>query len=125
MASPGTWKKPDPEMVDRFHAALPDHPAATRRKMFGYPACFVNGNYFTGLYENRVVVRLPGVIRDRFPELAEALPFDPMGTGKGMKDWYQVPSSIVDNDDRLSEFLAATFEEVARLPAKEPKKPNP
>lgn len=121
MASPGMWTKPDPAMVDRFHAALPGHPAAVRRKMFGYPACFVNGHYFAGLHGDRFVIRLPGGIRDRFPELAEAPSFDPMGTGRGMKDWYQIPSSIVETDDRLADFLAATFEEVVQLPPKEPK----
>ena len=124
LANPGTWKKPDPELVDRFHAALPDHPAAARRKMFGYPACFVNGNYFTGLFEDRIVIRLPGGIRERFPELAEAPPFDPRGTGKGVKDWCEIPLSITESDDRLATFLAAAVEEVALLPAKEPKKPR-
>lgn len=38
MATRGAWKKASPEAVDRFHAALPEHPAAERRKMFGYPA---------------------------------------------------------------------------------------
>ncbi len=33
MANRGMWAKPDPAMVDRFHAALPDQPAAVRRKM--------------------------------------------------------------------------------------------
>jgi len=121
MANPGMWTKPDPAMVDRFHAALPDQPAAVRRKMFGYPACFVNGHYFAGLHEDRVVIRLPGGIRDRFPELAEALPFSPRGTGKGLKDWYEIPSSIVEGDDSLADLLAATFKEVVQLPSKEPK----
>ena len=86
MARQGSWKKPSAEAVDRFDAALPDHPAAQRRQMFGYPACFVNGHYFTGLHQDRFVIRLPDGIRDRFPEIADAEAFDPMGTGKGMKD---------------------------------------
>jgi TfoX/Sxy family transcriptional regulator of competence genes len=122
MSPEGSWKKSDPALVDRFHAALPDHPAAERRKMFGYPACFVNGNYFSGLYQDQVVVRLPGGMRDRFTELADAPPFDPMGTGKGMKDWYRVPAEIADDDARLADFLEAAIVEVAELPPKERKK---
>lgn len=122
MSSEGSWKKSDPALVDRFHAALPDHPAAERRKMFGYPACFVNGNYFSGLYQDEVVVRLPGEMRDRFTELSDAQPFDPMGTGKGMKDWYRVPTEIADDDERLAAFLQAAIVEVAELPPKERKK---
>lgn len=34
--------------------------------MFGYPAAFVNGNMFTGVFADRVFVRLPA------DELAEA-----------------------------------------------------
>lgn len=117
----GSWTKPDPALVERFHAALPDHPAAERRKMFGYPACFVNGNFFTGLHEHRVVIRLPGDIRRVAPELADAPTFDPMGTGRGMKDWYEIPADIVADERRLADLLAATIEEVAKLPPKQPK----
>jgi hypothetical protein len=121
MAVHSPWKKPDPALVDRFHGALPEHPAAERRKMFGYPACFVNGHFFTGLHEDRIVIRLPGDIRSGIPELADAATFDPMGTGKGMKDWYQIPPAVVADDDRLADLLASAIEEVARLPPKEPK----
>lgn len=82
----GSWTKSDPALVERFDAALPDHPALERRKMFGYPATFVNGNYFAGLHEQRVVIRLPGDIRDRLPDLAGAANFSP-GPERGMKDW--------------------------------------
>jgi TfoX/Sxy family transcriptional regulator of competence genes len=116
------WKRSDPALVDRFDAALPDHPAAQRRTMFGYPACFVNGHYFAGLHEDRVVIRLPGDIHARVPELSGAASFDPMRAGKPMKDWYEIPPDLVADPDRLAALLAATIEEVARLPPKEPKK---
>ena len=125
MAESGTWAKPDPADVERFYAALPDHPAAERKKMFGYPACFVNGHFFAGLYGKGMVIRLPGGIRDGFSELAGSPTFDPMGTGKGMKDWYDIPPEIATDRDRLADFLQATIVEVAKLPPKEPKKPKP
>jgi len=121
MATRGAWKKPDPANVERFHAALPAHPAAERRKMFGYPACFVNGHYVAGLHGDRFVIRLPGDIRDRFPELADAGGFNPRGTGKGLRDWYEIPSAIASDDGRLANLLAGAVEAVAQLPPKEPK----
>ncbi len=121
MATRGTWKKATPEAVDRFHAALPEHPAAERRKMFGYPACFVKGRYFTGLYQDRFVIRLPAEIRGRFPEVSDAAGFDPMGTGAGMRDWYEVPPAIASDDERLADLLARGIEAAATLPPKEPK----
>ncbi|MDQ3690731.1 MAG: TfoX/Sxy family protein [Chloroflexota bacterium] len=122
MSPEASWKKSSAASVERFDAALPDHPALERRKMFGYAACFVNGHYCTGLYQDRFVIRLPGDIRDRFPELAEAVPFDPMGTEKGMKNWYEIPEVIVADDARLADLLAATVDEVAMMPPKAAKK---
>lgn len=122
MAGPGHWKKPDPQLVERWEAVVPDHPAAERRKMFGYPACFVNGHYLAGLHADDIVVRLPGSIRDRFPELADAPPFDPMGTGKGMKDWVRIPDEITDDTERLRALLASAADEIAQLPPKERKR---
>jgi TfoX-like protein len=121
VAAHSSWKKSDPALVERFHAALPDHPAAERRTMFGYPACFVNGHYVAGLHGDRFVIRLPDDIRAGFPELTDARGFNPMGSGKGLKGWYEIPPGVASNDDRLSAFLAATVEEIAKLPPKERK----
>lgn len=118
------WKKASPETVSRFEAALPDHPDAEPRQMFGYPACFVKGNFFAGMHEEeRVVVRLPGGLKEKLPDLAGASIFDPMGTGKGMKDWWIIPTPVTRDAGRLGRFLAAAFVEVQKLPAKE-KKPK-
>ncbi len=90
--------------------------------MFGYPACFVNGHYVAGLHEDRFVIRLPGELLGRFSELADAPPFNPMGTGKGLKDWRQIPPDVAADPDRLAALLAAAIDEVAQLPPKERKK---
>lgn len=111
------WKKSAQELVERFHTALPQQPEAQPRKMFGYPCCFVNGNFFVGMHEDNFVVRLPG-LKDKFTELASAKPFDPMGTGKGMKDWWVIPPEIAGDEKKLSTFFSATFPEVRKLPAK-------
>lgn len=112
------WKKPDPKTAERFNAALPAHPAAQPKKMFGYPACFVNGYFFVGMHNDNMVVRLPGDLKSKFPELARAEIFDPMGTGKGMKDWWIIPRTITRDDARLADFFEATFAEVRQLPPK-------
>lgn len=115
------WHKPPPDLVERFNAALPVHPEARPRKMFGYPACFVNGHFFVGLHNDDVIVRLPGDLKDRFPELQQAARFDPMGTGKGLKDWWLIPETITGDGQRLATFFTATFSEVRALPPKAPK----
>ena len=116
------WAKSSEDLVRRFNDALPKHAAAEPRKMFGYAACFVNGNFFVGLHEQNVAIRLPGGSKEKFAELAKAKAFDPMRTGKGMKDWWLVPSAVHEDPKRLASFLRAAFEVVRTLPAKAPKK---
>ena len=115
------WHTPPADLLERFHAALPVHPEAKPRTMFGYPACFVNGHFFVGLHNENAIVRLPGELKDRFPEPAGAAHFDPMGTGKGLKDWWLLPADIADDAQKLKTFFAATFVEVRALPPKAPK----
>jgi TfoX/Sxy family transcriptional regulator of competence genes len=112
------WKKSSPEMAEKFAAALPSHPDIERRRMFGYAACFVKGNFFVGMHEDNMVVRLPGDLKGKFSELATASIFDPMHTGKGMKDWWLIPTDIAQDHKRLANFLDAAFAEVVQLPAK-------
>ena len=52
------FTKSSPELVARFDEVAARHPVAQRRKMFGYPAMFVGGNFATGLFEESWVVRL-------------------------------------------------------------------
>lgn len=112
------WKKSSPAAMERFNAALPAHPDAQPRKMFGYPCCFVKGNYFVGMHEDNFVVRLPGNLKGRFAELNAAKGFDPMGNGKGMKDWWVIPRATSGDAERLAAFFASAFAEVHKLPAK-------
>ena len=118
------WEKAPEALTARFTALLPRHPDAQPRKMFGYAACFVKGNFFIGLHESNVVVRLPDGLHLKFKELAGSPPFDPMG-GRPMRGWFVVPKEVVASDARLGAFIAATFAEVQQLPAKgsAPKKP--
>jgi len=112
------WEKSSPDLVERFTLALPQHTDAQPRKIFGYPCCFVKGNFFVGLHEDNVVIRLPGDLKNQFSDLRSANTFDPMGTGKGMKDWWIIPPAIPGDTEKLSGFFAATFAEVQKLPAK-------
>src|SRR4051812_39755328 len=51
--------RPDAESREFFHLVVPDDPRVQTRPMFGNLAAFVNGNMFTGLFGDRVFVRLP------------------------------------------------------------------
>lgn len=117
------FKKSSPEIVARFADALPGSALAERKKMFGYPSAFVRGNYFAGLFEETVVLRLPEPLPGKLPELAKAAVFDPMRTGRGMKDWLVVPEEVASNPRALAALLEAALPLVATLPPKA-KKPG-
>ena len=53
------FTKAPPELAVRFSATVSALPGAQVRQMFGYPAGFVNGNLFTGIYASSWFVRLP------------------------------------------------------------------
>lgn len=117
------FKKSSPEIVARFADALPQSALVEKKKMFGYPSAFVRGNYFAGLFEESVVLRLPEPLRDKLSELAKAAVFDPMRTGKGMKDWLVIPAKVASSPRMLAALLEAALPLVATLPPKA-KKPG-
>jgi TfoX/Sxy family transcriptional regulator of competence genes len=98
-----------------FDAALPQRDRVERRKMFGYPAAFVNGNMFAGLHQDDVLVRLPEAERQAL--LASGgRNFEPM-PGRVMKNYLLLPEA---SDARtLSLWLRKAFDHTSRLPAKE------
>jgi hypothetical protein len=63
-------------------------------------------------------MRLPSPLREKLPDMAAARAFDPMGNGKGMKDWFVVPPSITGDAKKLSALLDKALPLVSSLPAK-------
>ncbi len=111
------WKKSSPELIARFTAALPKDAAVEPRPMFGYPAAFARGYYFSGLFEESVVIRMPEPQKSRLPALAGAHGFSPMGN-KPMTDWYLVPETIAASTASLGKFLRDALALVKELPVK-------
>ena len=116
------WKKSSPELVERFKGALPKDPSVEPKPMFGYPAAFVRGNFFSGLFEELVVMRMPEPQRSKLSTLAKAEGFSPMG-GKPMTDWYVVPAKIAASQTALAKLLGEALALVKELPEKK-KKPK-
>ena len=85
------FDKSPPELVERFDAVAGRHPEAKRKPMFGYPALFVGGNYATGLFRDRWVVRLSEADHAEALALPGVEGFSPM-PGRAMKGWAALPS---------------------------------
>ncbi len=112
-----TFEKAPVELVERFGATLARHPEATVRKMFGYPAAFVNGNMATGLFASSWLVRLPDPAAAELLRLRGARPFEPM-PGRTMRGYYVLPVTIVDDDPELEGWLGRALAHAATLPPK-------
>ncbi|HEY8695764.1 MAG TPA: TfoX/Sxy family protein [Chloroflexota bacterium] len=119
---PMDWTKSPPELVALFDEVAPTAPAVERRKMFGYPAAFVNGNMFAGLHGANMVLRLPEAPLREFLALDGAKPFEPM-PGRAMKGYAVAPPALLANKPALSGWLERSFEGAAAMPPKE-KKPK-
>jgi TfoX/Sxy family transcriptional regulator of competence genes len=115
-------EKSPPELERLFDSVFPADPRAERRKMFGYAAGFVNGNHFGGLFASEVVVRLGEADLQLITAEHDAAPFMPMG--KAMTGYVIIPPAIVDEPERLREWLQCAFEYGASLPPKEKKPPK-
>ena len=111
------WRKSDPERVTQFHDTVEGIEDLEVRKMFGYPAAFAaNGHMFTGLHQDRWVIRLPDEAR---AELASAggAPFEPM-PGRPMREYLVIPGSILADADALAGWLERSRTYTEGLPAK-------
>jgi TfoX/Sxy family transcriptional regulator of competence genes len=117
----GGWAKSPPDLVERFEAAtapLLTEPGVERRQMFGYPACFVGGNMFTGLHQDRWVVRLAD---DDLAALAQAggTPFEPM-PGRAMTGFMTLPPALAE-PKAVRRWLERALARGRSLPPKTPK----
>ena len=110
------WKPAPPELVSLFERVIPTDPAIERRKMFGYPAVFVNGNMFAGLHEDRLVLRLAD---DAIGEMKKrgARDFEPMA-GRPMKGWIVVPHEVLADAGLTRRWISRAFEHVSEMPRK-------
>ncbi len=111
------WKKSPPALVALFSSVVPGAPAE-QRKMFGYPAAFVNGNLFMALHQDSFILRLS---KEQTLKLKGAKPFEPM-PGRKMKEYIVAPKAVVKDESALREWVGRSLEYVSSLPGKAKKK---
>lgn len=108
--------KPTPAALSAFDAAYPDDdPRAERKKMFGMPAAFVNGNMFMGVFEDGLVLRLPEARRGELSELDDAGPFEPK-PGSPWREYLHLGAALPV--DSLAQWASEALEHTAQLPPK-------
>jgi len=111
------WKPAPQDWIEAFDSALPS--GVERRKMFGYPAAFVNGNMAAGLHQDDLVLKLEE--KDRAALLkAGGKPFVVMGRTMGA--FVVAPSDFKSKPAELKKWLVRSVAYAASLPAKAKKK---
>jgi TfoX/Sxy family transcriptional regulator of competence genes len=116
------WTKSPASLVALFAEIAPQGPGVTHRKMFGYPAAFVNGNMFAGLFQDGMIVRLGPEARAAVEAEHGPHPFAPM-EGRVMKDYMRVPDAVLEDETATAGLLAKALAHASGLPPKE-KKPK-
>jgi TfoX/Sxy family transcriptional regulator of competence genes len=108
------------EWTDAFDRALEAETKVERKKMFGYPAIFVNGNMAAGLHSSGLVLRLNQSDRDALDKKG-GVPFEPM-KGRVMTGFMVAPQAYVSKNAELKKWLAKSIEHARSMPPKVKKK---
>ena len=108
--------KPSPAVIDALARASAEMSGIEHRKMFGFPALFINGTMFAGVMGEAIVVRLPDGERQALIERGEATPSVAMG--RVMKEWVNLAPSIFRSDAALTGWLETARSHTAALAPK-------
>jgi TfoX/Sxy family transcriptional regulator of competence genes len=115
------FEKAPPELVEFLTSKMKDV-KSDYRQMFGYPAYFINGNMFAGLFADKLFLRLSE------PDIAEikktckgVSDLEPM-PGRPMKGYVAIPKSVYSDDASFGEWLNMSIKYVSSLPIKQKKK---
>lgn len=111
------WKKPSGDLVALLDRAMTAFDCE-RRKMFGCPAYFVRGNMFTGVFADRIFLRLPEAGRaELLAAFDEAEPFEPM-PGRVMREYLALPEPSAGDEGVLAHWLERAYRYALELPEK-------
>jgi TfoX/Sxy family transcriptional regulator of competence genes len=115
------WRRSPEALVQRFSEIIPKDPRVERRKMFGYPAAFVAGNLFMGLYQEALILRLSEKDRTSFLRIEGAAVFEPM-VGRRMREYVVVPPSMLAGVRPLASWIRRSLDYTSSIPPKNARK---
>ena len=115
------WKPAPKDLGSAFERVAGALTDVEVRKMFGYPAAFLGGNMFTGLHEDRMILRLSEenraiVLREKGARIFEPMP------GRPMREYVVVPESFLASPPKLTEWLNRAQAYARTLPRKTAKR---
>ena len=98
------WTKSPQPLIDLFDKSVPSGSGISRRKMFGYPAAFANGNLFIGLHQDDFIMRLSEQDRARFSAEFGERTFEPM-KGRPMREYVRLPEALMADADKRAAWI--------------------
>ena len=115
------WKKSPEDLVDFIMGKMKSK-NCDYKKMFGYPAFFVNGNMFTGLFADKLFLRLSDSDGEKIKkEYPGAGTFEVM-PGRVMKDYVTLPKEVYCDEKTFDQWIDKSMKYAAALPPKKSKK---
>ena len=111
------WKPASTEAVARVAQVAERFAGAERRKMFGYPCLFLNGNMVAGVHADDVFLRLAPADREAFLRLDGAHLLEPM-PGRPMREYVVAPTWLLGREAELAAWIDRAEEYAATLPPK-------
>lgn len=103
------WTKSPQWLIDLFEKSVPAAESVSRRKMFGYPAAFANGNLFIGLHQNDFIMRLSQEDRARFTVQYGERIFEPM-KGRPMREYVRLPEELLADPRKRANWIKRSLQ---------------
>jgi TfoX/Sxy family transcriptional regulator of competence genes len=115
------FEKAPPELVEFLTSKMKDV-KSDYRKMFGYPAYFINGNMFAGLFGDKLFLKLSESDIAEIKKACKGLSdLEPM-PGRPMKGYVAIPKSVYSDDASFADWLSKSIKFGSSLPRKQKKK---
>src|SRR5229473_1224482 len=112
------WTKSPQSLIDLFDKSVPSSVTVSRRKMFGYPAAFANGNLFIGLHQNDFIMRLSEEDRSRSSAKYGERTFEPM-KGRPMREYVRLPEELLTDARKRAPWIKQSLEYAEGIKPKE------
>ena len=87
------------------------------RAMFGGVGIYAEGLFFALMDDDRVYFKVDDATRPRFVDAGMGA-FDPFKDGKTMGGYYELPGDVLEDEERLPEWMREAIAVAARAPKK-------
>ena len=111
------WRKAPDELIS-FLAEITKDINCQPRKMFGYPAYFINNNMFICAFQDSLVIRLSEKDKAKvLKQYKNVTKFEPI-SGRVMREYIEIPESLYRDKTAFPEILNMSVKYASSLPPK-------